>query len=180
MEISALGPDLDVLPAGDLTEIGEKGINLSGGQKMRVSLARAYYLNNDMYVHYSSVEASRYILDDPLSAVDSHVSHYLFSNYIMELKRAKKTILFITHAIDYLQYCDSIVVMNKGAIEESGSYSELIHNKNGVLNELLTAQLLSKKNTVCTLLVKVIPSSPKNRLYLILHYIVHPVLLIRK
>lgn len=63
----ALKPDLDMLPAGDQTEIGEKGINLSGGQKQRVSLARAVY--ND---------AEIYFMDDPLSAVDSHVSKHIF------------------------------------------------------------------------------------------------------
>lgn len=55
-------PDIEMLPGGDQTEIGEKGINLSGGQKQRVSLARAVYNDADVY-----------FLDDPLSAVDSHV-----------------------------------------------------------------------------------------------------------
>lgn len=61
IEACALKPDLAMLPAGDLTEIGEKGINLSGGQKQRVSLARAVYQDAEVYY-----------LDDPLSAVDSH------------------------------------------------------------------------------------------------------------
>jgi ATP-binding cassette subfamily C (CFTR/MRP) protein 1 len=62
-----LEPDLKVLPGGDATEIGEKGINLSGGQKQRISLARAVYQ-----------DASLYLLDDPLSAVDSHVGKHIF------------------------------------------------------------------------------------------------------
>jgi ABC-type multidrug transport system fused ATPase/permease subunit len=62
-----LKPDLDILTGGDQTEIGEKGINLSGGQKQRVSLARAVYNNADLY-----------LLDDPLSAVDSHVGKHIF------------------------------------------------------------------------------------------------------
>lgn len=65
----ALGPDLAVLAAGDETEIGEKGINLSGGQKARVSLARAVYQRSSLY-----------LLDDPLSAVDAHVARHLFEN----------------------------------------------------------------------------------------------------
>lgn len=60
-----------MLPAGDKTEIGEKGINLSGGQKQRVSLARAVYNDADLY-----------FLDDPLSAVDSHVGKHIFEKVI--------------------------------------------------------------------------------------------------
>lgn len=67
LKACALGPDLDVLPAGDLTEIGERGINLSGGQKQRVNLARAVFQQKDIY-----------LLDDPLSAVDAHVGKELF------------------------------------------------------------------------------------------------------
>ena len=71
LDYCALGPDLRILPGGDRTEIGEKGINLSGGQKQRVSLARAVYQNTDVY-----------LMDDPLSAVDSHVGKHIFDNVI--------------------------------------------------------------------------------------------------
>ena len=67
IDACALKPDLDILTGGDQTEIGEKGINLSGGQKQRVSLARSVYNNADLY-----------LLDDPLSAVDSHVGKHIF------------------------------------------------------------------------------------------------------
>jgi ABC-type multidrug transport system fused ATPase/permease subunit len=67
----SLVSDLAIMPAGDKTEIGEKGINLSGGQKQRISLARAVYSNADIY-----------FLDDPLSAVDSHVGKDIFDNVI--------------------------------------------------------------------------------------------------
>lgn len=63
VDVCELKSDLAILQRGDKTEIGEKGINLSGGQKARVSLARAVYQNADLY-----------LLDDPLSAVDSHVT----------------------------------------------------------------------------------------------------------
>ncbi|KAJ6728191.1 ABC TRANSPORTER C FAMILY MEMBER 1, partial [Salix koriyanagi] len=62
IDVTALQHDLDLLPGGDLTEIGERGVNISGGQKQRVSMARAVYSNSDVY-----------IFDDPLSALDAHV-----------------------------------------------------------------------------------------------------------
>ena len=71
LKACALEPDLKILSAGDQTEIGEKGINLSGGQKQRVSLARAVYSNSDLL-----------LLDDPLSAVDSHVGKHIFNEVI--------------------------------------------------------------------------------------------------
>ena len=64
-------PDLSILPAGDQTEIGEKGINLSGGQKLRVSLARAVYADADLF-----------LLDDPLSAVDAHVGKHIYEKVL--------------------------------------------------------------------------------------------------
>lgn len=71
IDACALQPDIDMLPGGDSTEIGEKGINLSGGQKQRASLARAVYQKSDIY-----------LLDDPLSAVDSHVGKHIFDKVI--------------------------------------------------------------------------------------------------
>lgn len=112
VEACALTPDLSMLPAGDQTEIGEKGINLSGGQKQRVALARAVY--ND---------AEIYLLDDPLSAVDSHVGKHIFDNVFGESGLLKnKTRLLVTHAVVYLPKVDEIYVMVNGEITESGSY----------------------------------------------------------
>jgi ABC-type transport system involved in cytochrome bd biosynthesis fused ATPase/permease subunit len=71
----ALGPDLEILPARDETEIGERGINLSGGQKARVALARAVYADREVY-----------LLDDPLAAVDAHVGRQLFEDCILPLQ----------------------------------------------------------------------------------------------
>lgn len=71
IEACALKPDFRMLDNGDQTEIGEKGINLSGGQKQRISLARAVYADADVY-----------LLDDPLSAVDSHVGKHIFDQLI--------------------------------------------------------------------------------------------------
>lgn len=112
LDACALTPDLAMLPAGDQTEIGEKGINLSGGQKQRVALARAVYNNADIY-----------LLDDPLSAVDSHVGKHIFDNVFGENGLLKhKTRLLVTHAVVYLPKVDEIYVMVNGEITESGSY----------------------------------------------------------
>ncbi|XP_015591556.1 multidrug resistance-associated protein 1 isoform X6 [Cephus cinctus] len=130
VEACALGPDLKMLPAGDQTEIGEKGINLSGGQKQRVSLARAVYHDADMY-----------FLDDPLSAVDSHVGKHIFENVIGPsglLK--KKTRILVTHGITYLPEVDNIIVLKDGEITESGTYKQLLEKK-GAFAEFLVQHL---------------------------------------
>ncbi|KAF9106425.1 Canalicular multispecific organic anion transporter 2 [Mortierella sp. GBA35] len=114
-----LGPDLAILPAGDLTEIGERGINLSGGQKQRVSLARAAYDNADIY-----------LLDDPLSAVDAHVDRHLWDHLLgpSGLLRNKTRVL-VTHGIQHLREVDRIVMLKDGSIVEQGDYQELMRAK---------------------------------------------------
>ncbi|XP_066291273.1 multidrug resistance-associated protein 1-like isoform X9 [Branchiostoma lanceolatum] len=116
LEACALGPDLEMLPGGDLTEIGEKGINLSGGQKQRVSLARAVYSDSSVYY-----------LDDPLSAVDSHVGKHIFDLVIGPNGILKgKTRLLVTHGISFLPQCDQIMVLVDGRIWLLGTYTELM------------------------------------------------------
>jgi len=111
----ALEEDLDSFAFGDSTMIGEKGINLSGGQKARISLARACYQPFNLF-----------LLDDPLSAVDTIVGEHLFSKCISTLL-AKKTRILVTHQTQYLPGCDRVVVMGEnGSIEHVGTYSELI------------------------------------------------------
>lgn len=123
----ALEPDLELLPGGDMTEIGEKGINLSGGQKQRVSLARAVYSVADIY-----------LLDDPLSAVDSHVGKHLFDHVIGPNGLLKnKTRLFVTHNVTFLSQTNHILTVDDGNILESGSYQELM-SKKGVFAEFIT------------------------------------------
>ncbi|XP_054437323.1 ATP-binding cassette sub-family C member 2 isoform X2 [Pteronotus mesoamericanus] len=119
LEACALLQDLEVLPGGDLAEIGEKGINLSGGQKQRISLARAAYQNSDIY-----------ILDDPLSAVDAHVGKHIFEKVLGPNGLLKgKTRLLVTHSIHFLPQVDEIVVLENGTISEKGSYSALLVKK---------------------------------------------------
>uniref|UniRef100_A0A1B6CN72 ABC-type glutathione-S-conjugate transporter n=1 Tax=Clastoptera arizonana TaxID=38151 RepID=A0A1B6CN72_9HEMI len=133
----ALEQDLDMLPGGDMTEIGEKGINLSGGQKQRVSLARAVYNDTDIY-----------FLDDPLSAVDSHVGKHIFENVIGPKGTLKnKTRILVTHAVTYLPEVDLILVMNDGTISESGTYQELLAKK-GEFAEFLFQYMKERNDDV--------------------------------
>ena len=106
-----LEPDLEMLPHGEQTEIGEKGINLSGGQKARVSLARAAYSGADIV-----------LMDDSLSAVDSHVGKKLLDNCLLRGPLADKTRVLVTHALHVLDKADYIYVMDEGAIVEQGTY----------------------------------------------------------
>ncbi|KAM3726824.1 Multidrug resistance-associated protein [Dirofilaria immitis] len=134
LDACALKPDLATLPAGDQTEIGEKGINLSGGQKHRVSLARAVYANSNIV-----------LLDDPLSAVDAHVGRHTFNRVISSQTGllAKKTRILVTHGLYYLKYCDRIVVMDDGKITEVGTFQELIQAQ-GHFAEFLEEFLMDK------------------------------------
>ncbi|XP_040848249.1 ATP-binding cassette sub-family C member 2 [Ochotona curzoniae] len=119
LEACALLPDLEILPGGDLAEIGEKGINLSGGQKQRVSLARATYQHADIY-----------ILDDPLSAVDAHVGKHIFSKVLGPNGLLNgKTRILVTHSLHFLPQVDEIVVVENGTILETGSYNSLLAKK---------------------------------------------------
>ncbi|KAJ7746385.1 ABC protein [Mycena metata] len=120
METACLLPDLQLLPDGDLTEIGEKGkfVNLSGGQKQRVNIARALYYNADVV-----------ILDDPLSAVDANVGKSLFHNAILGLIQQGKTVILVTHALHFLSQCDYIYTVEGGRISEHGSYQALLDKK---------------------------------------------------
>ncbi|KAJ1388459.1 P-loop containing nucleoside triphosphate hydrolase, partial [Sesbania bispinosa] len=111
---SSLVKDLELFPHGDLTEIGERGVNLSGGQKQRIQLARALYQNADIY-----------LLDDPFSAVDAQTATNLFTEYIME-GLAGKTVLLVTHQVDFLPAFDSVLLMSDGEIIQSAPYHHLL------------------------------------------------------
>mmetsp|Transcript_20744 Transcript_20744/g.29812 ORF Transcript_20744/g.29812 Transcript_20744/m.29812 type:complete len:1497 (+) Transcript_20744:45-4535(+) len=115
LKMCALLPDLEVLPAGDQTEIGERGINLSGGQKARVALARAVYADTDVV-----------LLDDPLAAVDAHVGQHLFDECVMSLVAANKCVVLVTNALQFIREATGIVVLDGGCVVESGSYDELM------------------------------------------------------
>uniref|UniRef100_A0A8C0VIR1 ABC-type glutathione-S-conjugate transporter n=1 Tax=Cyanistes caeruleus TaxID=156563 RepID=A0A8C0VIR1_CYACU len=135
-EACALHPDLETFPAGQKSEIGEKGINLSGGQKQRVNLARAVYQ-----------KASIYLLDDPLSAVDAHVGQHIFEHVLGPSGLLKdKTRVLVTHTINILPQVDNIVFLVDGMISETGSYQELLQ-RDGAFAEFLQTCPMSQ---VCT------------------------------
>lgn len=96
-----------MLENGDETLVGERGITLSGGQKARLALARALYANGDIY-----------LLDDPISAVDAKVAKEIYEKVILHLSK-EKTLILVTHQINYLFECDQVLIFDKG---------EVIHN----------------------------------------------------
>ena len=104
VEACCLLPDISALPAGDNTEIGERGINLSGGQKARICLARAVYAKTDVY-----------LLDDPLSSVDNHVANHIFTQCFQKLLKGKTRIL-VTHRHNFLDRVDRILELRDGEI----------------------------------------------------------------
>ncbi|KAJ1304670.1 hypothetical protein OPQ81_005809 [Rhizoctonia solani] len=111
----ALRPDIEMLPGGEQTEIGERGVNLSGGQKARINLARVAYFGPDIA-----------LLDDPLSAVDSHVSKHILENCFLAGPLAEKTRILVTHQLHVLPYVDEVIFMDSGRIVERGKYADLV------------------------------------------------------
>ncbi|ETV69926.1 hypothetical protein H257_14523 [Aphanomyces astaci] len=125
IRVSSLLEDLKILPGGDLTEIGEKGVNLSGGQRTRVAIARAVYQDADIY-----------LLDDPLAAVDAHVGSDIFKQCIKTALNGKLVVL-VTNGLNFLKDCDSVVVLEQGRIVEQGAYQSLVDKVDGVLAKMM-------------------------------------------
>ncbi|XP_009608983.1 ABC transporter C family member 14 [Nicotiana tomentosiformis] len=114
IRVCCLEKDLEIMEFGDQTEIGERGINLSGGQKQRIQLARAVYQDCDIY-----------LLDDVFSAVDAHTGSEIFKECVRGILK-DKTILLVTHQVDFLHNVDLILVMRDGMIVQSGKYNEIL------------------------------------------------------
>ncbi|XP_018302134.1 probable multidrug resistance-associated protein lethal(2)03659 [Mycetomoellerius zeteki] len=112
-KVCQLKRDFSLLPYGDKTIVGERGISLSGGQRARINLARAVYTDADIY-----------LMDDPLSAVDAHVGKHMFEECIDKYLRGKARIL-VTHQLQYLRNVGRIIVLKDGAIQAEGTYDEL-------------------------------------------------------
>ncbi|XP_031635556.1 multidrug resistance-associated protein 4-like [Contarinia nasturtii] len=113
VEVCALERDFKLLPQGDATIVGEQGSSLSGGQKARVNLARAIYKKSDIY-----------LLDDPLSAVDTHVGKHIFEKCIKGFL-ADKICVLVTHQLQYLKNVQHVVLLNGGKIEAQGPFQTL-------------------------------------------------------
>ena len=138
LKISELLPDLEILKGGDMTEIGERGINLSGGQKARVSIARALYSDSDIY-----------LFDDPISALDAHVGRNIINNVLCDYLKDKTRIL-VTHAIQYCNRADRIIYMKDGRIDWEGTFEELENQefyKNMVIKKKNEEEALKKRKS---------------------------------
>ncbi|EIN06055.1 multidrug resistance-associated ABC transporter [Punctularia strigosozonata HHB-11173 SS5] len=127
LDACALRPDLALLAQGDLTEVGEKGITLSGGQRARVALARAVYARADLT-----------LLDDVLAALDSHVARHVFDQVIgpKGLLSTKARVL-VTNSVTFLRYFDQIMFIRRGIVLESGSYVSLMANSESEIAKLV-------------------------------------------
>lgn len=132
IRVCALERDLQLLPYGDYTIIGERGISLSGGQRARINLARAIYRKADIY-----------LLDDPLSAVDTLVGKHIFDNCIKDFL-SDKICLLVTHQEQYLSASNHVILMNCGRIEIQGKYANI---KNTHYNSLKRLSSTTDKET---------------------------------
>lgn len=116
IEVCALESDIALFPNGDLTLIGENGVVLSGGQRARVSLARAVYADADVY-----------LLDDPLSAIDANVRHHIFEKCIVGVLKHRLRVL-ATHDLQHLHHTSHVILLEKGTVTKEGNYSDVIHS----------------------------------------------------
>ncbi|XP_057692444.1 ATP-binding cassette sub-family C member 8 [Corythoichthys intestinalis] len=115
IEACSLQPDIDILPQGDQTQIGERGVILSGGQKQRISVARALYQQTNVV-----------FLDDPFSALDIHLSDHLMQDGILKmLREEKRTVVLVTHKLQYLLHADWIIAMKDGSIQTEGTLKDI-------------------------------------------------------
>ncbi|NXD12515.1 MRP7 protein, partial [Nothocercus nigrocapillus] len=114
VEACALSEDLNILPAGDQTEVGESGVTLSGGQKARIALARAVYQEKEIY-----------LLDDPLAAVDANVANHLMQKCVMGVLKHKTRIL-CTHRTEFLEQADALLLMDNGRVVRTGKPAEIL------------------------------------------------------
>ncbi|XP_057862326.2 putative ABC transporter C family member 15 [Cryptomeria japonica] len=114
LQACAFEKDLELFPYGDQTKIGERGINLSGGQKQRIQIARALYQDADIN-----------LFDDPFSAVDAHTGTHIFQECLLRIL-GSKTVIYVTHQVEFLYRADLILVMRDGEITQAGKYDDIL------------------------------------------------------
>ncbi|NXY66448.1 MRP7 protein, partial [Callaeas wilsoni] len=114
LEACALSEDLNILPAGDQTEVGENGVTLSGGQKARIALARAIYQEKELY-----------LLDDPLAPVDADVANHIMRKCIFGVLKHKTRVL-CTHRTELLEKADALLLMDNGRIVKTGTPADIL------------------------------------------------------
>uniref|UniRef100_A0AAY4CDA6 ATP-binding cassette, sub-family C (CFTR/MRP), member 8b n=1 Tax=Denticeps clupeoides TaxID=299321 RepID=A0AAY4CDA6_9TELE len=115
IDACSLAPDIESLPQGDQTVIGEQGIILSGGQRQRISVARTLYQQTNVV-----------LLDDPFSALDVHLSDHLMQQGILKLLRVeRRTVVLVTHRLQYLPHADWIIAMKDGTVQTQGTLSDI-------------------------------------------------------
>ena len=117
IKYSCMTDDLKILNKQDETLLGDKGVNLSGGQKIRLSIARAMYSDSDIY-----------LFDDPISALDIHVGKYVMEEGILDFLKGSTRVV-ATHAIAYLKLFDYIYLLDEGEIIEEGTYEEITQSQ---------------------------------------------------
>ena len=133
LRVCSLEDDLKILPAGDMTEIGERGITLSGGQKARINLARAVYKTKDIF-----------LFDDVLSAVDSRVGKHIMDECMLGLLKSK-TIILATHQLSLIEKADRVIVLSPEGQLDIGTFTEL-KKVNSTLINLLKYSLQTTNN----------------------------------
>lgn len=134
ISVCALERDFSLLPHGDRTLVGERGATLSGGQRARINLARAVYKESDIY-----------LLDDPLSAVDTHVGKQLYRSCIAGYLK-NKCVILVTHQLQYLRTANCIYLLVDGVVRASGTYQTLKNSENAFTNLLESSKEDEKKD----------------------------------
>ncbi|KAJ6649735.1 ATP-binding cassette sub-family C member Sur [Pseudolycoriella hygida] len=125
LELCALNPDIELMPGGDMAEIGERGINLSGGQRQRIAICRALYSS-----------ANVVIMDDPLSSLDNEVAKWIFDNSIKKmLSKYNRTVIFATQKTYLVHSCDNIIAMENNSIRAYGTFAEIANTNPSLVEE---------------------------------------------
>ncbi|CAD6185430.1 unnamed protein product [Caenorhabditis auriculariae] len=129
VSLCVLLPDFQQFPNGDKAQVGDRGSTLSGGQRARVSLARALYSDADIY-----------LLDDPLSAVDASVGRLIFEKCISEYLK-KKIVILVTHQIQFLENLDKVSLMENGEVVETGKLADLREKHSHLFAEMIKEEI---------------------------------------